>query len=249
MRTPRLAVIVLVTMGLAACSSSANPTAGPLATLPGSPTTASSALTSTSPPSSAKPVESTSAPGAIATTVPSPPPLTLVAPSPSAPTPVPGLPVQEWADATGSPPPPATHAVTAFGAVACPSPELGGGAGGSASPLAASAHITAVVRCETVQRSYPGLGTWLVQLAEVADTDLGPFLAALRAPSDARRTDLICPDLVILVPWFGLVDDAGNVMRPVLPTDACGKPRTAVIAALQALQFRVTAAVRVQRSS
>jgi hypothetical protein len=106
-------------------------------------------------------------------------------------------------------------------------------------------HIKAVVRCETVERDYPGLGTWTTQLAEVADTNLGPFLADLRAPSQTRRTDVICPDLVILVPWFGLVDDAGNVMRPLLPTDACGKPQTAVIAALQALQFRVTQAVRV----
>jgi hypothetical protein len=104
------------------------------------------------------------------------------------------------------------------------------------------------VRCETVQRSYPGIGSWTVQLAEVADTNLGPFLAALRAPSQTRRTDVICPDLVILVPWFGVVDDAGNVMRPLLPTDACGKPQMAVIAALQALQFRVTQAVRIARS-
>ena len=125
-------------------------------------------------------------------------------------------------------------------------PEVGGA--GSATPLSVAVHIKAVVRCETVQRDYPGLGTWTFQLAEVADTNLGPFLADLRAPSQARRTDLICPDLVILVPWFGVVDDAGNVTRPRLPTDACGKPQTAVIAALHSLQFRVTQAVRIAQS-
>lgn len=159
---------------------------------------------------------------------------------------VPGPTVRPSAAATGSPPPVSAYAVTAFGGVACQAPEPGGA--GSATPLSAAVHIKAVVRCETVQRNYPGLGSWTVQLAEVADTNLGPFLADLRAASQARRTDVICPDLVILVPWFGVVDDAGNVMRPRLPADACGKPQTAVIAALQALQFRVTQAVRIAPS-
>ena len=159
---------------------------------------------------------------------------------------MPGVPVDEWAIATGPPPPVGAHAVTAFGAVACPA--RAPGRAGPTTRLTTAVHIQAVVRCETVERGYPGLGTWTTQLAEIADTNLGPFLADLRAPSQARRTDVMCPDLVILVPWFGLVDDAGNVMRPVLPTDACGKPQTAVIAALQALQFRVTQAVRIAQS-
>jgi hypothetical protein len=233
MGVPRIAVIVFVTIGLAGCSSRAHPTAGPLATLSGSPTSASSAPMASSPPSSAPP---SSAP-------PSSAPTSSAEPVVSASAPVSGLPLQEWADASGPPPPVSPHAVTAYGAVACPAPEVGGA--GSATRLTAAVQIKAVVRCETVERSYPGLGAWTVQLAEVADTNLGPFLADLRAPSHARRTDVMCPDLVILVPWFGVVDDAGNVMRPLLPTDACGKPQTAVIAALQALPFRVTQAVRV----
>jgi len=96
-----------------------------------------------------------------------------------------------------------------------------------------------------VQRSYPGLGTWSVQLAEVADSGLGPFLADLRAPSDAMPSGIMCPDLRILVPWFELVDSAGTPINVALPTDQCGAPKTAAITALQALRFRVTDAVRV----
>jgi hypothetical protein len=248
-RTATLGMIVFVTIALAGCSSSSSGVAAPAtaaATLSAAPT----APTSSAPASSAipvAPVSSLGGPGEVTPTAtpPSVAPHPSVAPISATP-PVPGLSVAEWADSTGPPPPPAAHAVTAFGAVACPAPEVG--AAGSTTRLPAAVQIKAVVRCETVQRSYPGIGSWTVQLAEVADTNLGPFLADLRALSQTRRTDVICPDLVILVPWFGVVDDAGNVMRPLLPTDACGKPQTAVIAALQALQFRVTQAVRIAHS-
>jgi hypothetical protein len=248
MRTTTLGVIVFVTMGLAACSSSSSGAAAPApATLSGSPTTPTSPASSAPASQPATPFVPVSSPSGPATMTPTVPPSAAPQPSaaPTATPPVPGVPVEEWADASGPPPPVSPHAVTAYGAVACPAPEVGGGGTGLATRLTAAVHIKAVVRCETVERSYPGLGTWTVQLAEVADTNLGPFLADLRAPSQARRTDVMCPDLVILVPWFGVVDDAGNVMRPLLPTDACGKPQTAVIAALQALPFRVTQAVRV----
>ena len=106
-----------------------------------------------------------------------------------------------------------------------------------------------MVRCETVQRSYPGLGSWSVQLAEVADSGLGPFLADLRAPSDARPSGIMCPDFRILVPWFELVDSAGTAFNVAIPTDQCGAPKTAAITALQALHFRVTDAVRLAPSA
>ena len=102
------------------------------------------------------------------------------------------------------------------------------------------------MRCETVQRSYPGLGTWSVQLAEVADSGLGPLLADLRAPSDPMPGGILCPDFRVLVPWFELVDSAGTAINAAIPTDQCGAPKTAVVTALQALQFRVTDAVRLR---
>lgn len=102
-----------------------------------------------------------------------------------------------------------------------------------------------MVRCETVQRRYPGLGSWSVQLAEVADSGLGPFLADLRAPSDARPSGILCPDFRILVPWFELLDSAGTAFNVAIPTDQCGAPKTAAITALDGLHFRVTDAVRI----
>jgi hypothetical protein len=134
--------------------------------------------------------------------------------------------------------------------LACPDP----GSPGQATspppkPLPPSLAIKAVVRCETVQRSYPGLGSWSVQLAEVADSGLGPFLADLRAPSDAMPSGIMCPDFRILVPWFELVDSAGTAITVAIPTDQCGAPKTATITALQALQFRVTDAVRISAAN
>lgn len=225
-RTTTVGVIFFVTIGLAGCSSSSSGAAAPApTTLAGSPT----APRSSAPASPATPVAPVASSSGPADVTPITPPPSVAPPPPVAP--------------TSAAPPVGAHAVTAFGGVPCPAPQVNGA--GSATRLPAAVHIKAVVRCETVARNYPGLGTWTVQLAEVADANLGPFLAALGAPSLTRRTDVICPDLVILVPWFGVVDDAGKVTRPSLPTDACGKPQTAVIAALQALQFRVTQAVRV----
>jgi hypothetical protein len=102
-----------------------------------------------------------------------------------------------------------------------------------------------VVRCETVQRSYPGLGTWSVQLAEVADSGLAAFLADLRAPSDPVPSGIMCPDVRILVPWFELVASTGTAINVALPTDQCSAPKTAAVTALGALRFRVTDAVRI----
>jgi hypothetical protein len=147
-------------------------------------------------------------------------------------------------------PPRGAHATTVVAGLACPDPaSLGQAASPSPKPLPASLAIKAVVRCETVQRSYPGLGTWSVQLAEVADAGLGPLLADLRAPSDPRPSGIMCPDFRILVPWFELVDSAGTAISVAIPTDQCGAPKTAAITALQALQFRVTDAVRIAAAS
>src|SRR5450631_1786166 len=147
-RTATVGVTMLITVGLAGCtpSSSGKAAARASATVAGSP-------------------PATTAPAEIPPTTPAP----SAAPPPS------GIPTSGTPTSTAGPPPVSAHAVTAFGAVACPAPEVGGA--GSATPLSVAVHIKAVVRCETVQRDYPGLGTWTVQLAEVADTNLGPFLA------------------------------------------------------------------------
>ena len=142
------------------------------------------------------------------------------------------------------------HAVATIGTavVACPDPFVAdGGELGAAHLLAAGVVIDAVVRCETVTRTYPGTGVFTVQLAEVADTGLADFLTELRRPSDPRGANVVCPLFRIATPWFALIDDHGSVLRVALPTTQCGQSRAAVIAALNALPFREVAAVRIAR--
>jgi len=142
------------------------------------------------------------------------------------------------------------HAVATIGTavVACPDPAVANGADpGAAHLLATGVVIDAVVRCETVTRTYPGAGTFTVQLAEVADSGLADFLTELRRPSDPRGSNVVCPAFRIATPWFALIDNHGAVLRVALPTTQCGQSRAAVIAALNALPFREDAAVRIAR--
>jgi hypothetical protein len=142
------------------------------------------------------------------------------------------------------------HAVATVGAavVTCPDPAVADGSeSGATHLLAAGVLIDAVVRCETVTRTYPGAGTFTVQLAEVADTGLADFLTELRHPSDPRRTNVVCPMFRIAMPWFALIDNHGAVLRVALPTTQCGQARATALAALNALPFREVAAVRIAR--
>ncbi len=241
-RTASLTVITAVTVVLAAAAAGCSSHRSQAAAVQSAPQSApaSTQLTgapspSTGPPSSAA-VNPTN-PFSESPRVTSAPPVTSpsVLPRPSVPTPTSGPAV----------PPLGTRAITAVAGLPCPNPASPGQATSpSPKPLPPSLVITAVVRCETVQRSYP-VGSWSVQLAEVADSGLGPFLAALRAPSDPMPSGIMCPDFRILVPWFELVDSAGIAINVAIPTDQCGAPKTAAITALQALPFRVTDAVRI----
>ena len=132
--------------------------------------------------------------------------------------------------------------------VTCPDPAtVDGSESGATHVLAPGVVVDAVVRCETVTRTYAGDGTYTVQLAEVADTGLADFLIELRRPSDARGTNVVCPMLRIATPWFALIDNHGNLLRVALPTTQCGQIRATVLAALNALPFREVAAVRIAR--
>jgi hypothetical protein len=164
------------------------------------------------------------------------------------------IPPTVWALATGPPPAVGTHAVASIdgASVACPdgAPFVQPKSGPvSVASLPADAQIAAVVRCENVVRSYPGLGQWNVQLAEVADSGLSPFLAALRSGSTTRPPDVMCPMYLRLVPWFALVETSGAVLNPSWPTDDCGHVSESAITALDQLDFQVVDAVRVAQAS
>jgi hypothetical protein len=159
---------------------------------------------------------------------------------------VPSAPSGPAATAPTGTPPVADHAVAHVGAVtvACPHEPFPPEPMQTAKPLAKNVSVTAVVRCQTVDRSYPGLGTWSVQLAEVANSGFGDFLVQLGKPSLRQPPNIVCTDDLILPPWFALVDQSGQIMRPAVPTDECAKPSADVIAALNRIQFRVVDEVR-----
>lgn len=167
----------------------------------------------------------------------------------------PAVPTQSAISTSSAVPPPAVpaigaHAVATIGStmVACPDPAGAEGSdSGTLQPLAAGVVIDAVVRCETVTRTYAGAGTFTVQVAEVADTGLADFLTQLRLPSDPRGTNVVCPLFRIATPWFALIDNHGSMLRVALPTTQCGQVRATAIAALNALPFREVAAVRLAR--
>ena len=151
--------------------------------------------------------------------------------------------------ATGLPPPAAQQAVAKVGNVSVGCPD--GAPFGDPEvlhrrPLTAGVTITAVVRCETVQRDYPDLGRWDVQLAEVAAAGFEPLLGELGKPS-APPTDGPCPAIGYVVPYFALVATDGSVLRPAVPTGVCGQPSPAARTALNGLAFDAVDAVRVRQ--
>jgi len=168
------------------------------------------------------------------------------APAPSVPPSGPGATTE-----TGSPPAPGTHATVAIdgAVVSCPdgAPLVGAPGREGGGPLPSGVSIIAVVRCETVERTYAGSGQWVVQIAEVADSGLGAFVTALHQPSEPRPPDLMCPAYLRATPWFAVVDAAGQVFQPALPTDQCGQPSAKAMLALGQLDYRVVDAVRVRQ--
>jgi hypothetical protein len=151
--------------------------------------------------------------------------------------------------AAGSPPPAAPHAVAKIGTVSVSCPDgapFGDPAAHTRQPLAPAVTITSVVRCETVQRDYPGLGQWDVQLAEVADAGFQQLVVELRKPS-APSTDGPCPAIGYVIPAFMLLAADGTVLRPTVPTGTCGQPSAAAMTELNGLPFEAVDAVRVRQ--
>jgi len=110
-------------------------------------------------------------------------------------------------------------------------------------PPAKSTVFRAVVRCELVTRKYPGLGTWQVELAEVAYGNPTALITQLRAAS--KPPDGACGmGSQYGYPWFVLIETDGHVDRAAVPTQGCFASPSAV-AAVNELPFKVVDAVRV----
>jgi hypothetical protein len=95
--------------------------------------------------------------------------------------------------------------------------------------------VSWVLRCVEQVQTLAGRGKWTVLLTQRADTPAEDLLAQLRQPADPPAG--ICSAILVLRPYFALVDTAGNAVRPTIPTDGCGQPKQAVITALEALPF------------
>ena len=176
----------------------------------------------------------------------SPPAPTASAPLTFAPTSAPASPTQATAPPVGShvaatP----EHGVT----VTCPDivhgdpGAIGLAADSSAQPPSQSTVFRAVVRCALVTRTYAGLGTWQVELAEVAYGNPTALITQLRAAS--QPPDGACGmGSQYGYPWFVLIESNGHIDRPAVPTQGCF-PSPSAVAALNELPFKVVDAARV----
>ena len=133
--------------------------------------------------------------------------------------------------------------------VTCPDIVHGdpGAIGLAAAPLAQppsqSTVFRAVVRCALVTRTYPGLGTWQVELAEVAYGNPKALITQLRAAS--QPPDGACGmGSQYGYPWFVLIEANGHIDRPAVPTQGCF-PSPSAVAAVSELPFKVVDAARV----
>jgi hypothetical protein len=115
-------------------------------------------------------------------------------------------------------------------------------------PPPASIQVQAVVRCQVLNRAYPSLGSWQVELAEVSHTDPSALLARLRLPSIPASDGACGMSSNYGYPWFAVIEANGTIYRPPLPSQGCG-PMPAAVAALDAMMFTVADVVRISPTS
>jgi hypothetical protein len=146
------------------------------------------------------------------------------------------------ATACGADEPPRQAAPVRVAATCPPAGEQVGGGG-----VPADFRATAVIRCTSQVRQLPGRrGDWLVRVEERAAAGLERLLAELRRPSDPRDPGRSCTLEQLIVPYFMLIDAAGQAMVPAVPTDDCGKPRPEIVEALNALRYRTVSVTPVK---
>jgi hypothetical protein len=94
-----------------------------------------------------------------------------------------------------------------------------------------------VIRCRIGIRRIPDRGTWIVIVADQADTAATDLVAELRRPSDPPTgppPGVGCATGFSL-PYFLLVDAAGRAIMPAVPFDSCSLPRVEALRSLEAL--------------
>jgi hypothetical protein len=105
-------------------------------------------------------------------------------------------------------------------------------------PLPAWFVAHGAVLCALTTKPAQG-GDHIVFVKQVAGHGLAPLVAALRRPSAGVSPGMICPTQLVAVAPLFLIDADGLVIRPAIPTDACGQPQPQVLDALQHVPWMI----------
>jgi hypothetical protein len=103
--------------------------------------------------------------------------------------------------------------------------------------------------CTETMRSVPGDGDWMVRQVRQVVQGGEALVATLRRPDRRAEsgTEVACTLELPFVPDLRLVDRAGRVLYPRVPTDQCGKPQAEVMRAYEALKLETVAEDRLRR--
>ena len=142
---------------------------------------------------------------------------------------------------TSSPPkatqpagPTITHPAGAGPAVARAGQRVHCGTNQRATPLPAGFVAAAAVLCLLTMRRLHG-PAHTVSPRQVADHGLAPLVAALRRSPEHLPPGTVCAAQAVAVPLLLLISPAGQIIRPVIPSDGCSRPQQQVLDALQRL--------------
>lgn len=101
----------------------------------------------------------------------------------------------------------------------------------ASTPLPAGFVTDAAVLCVPRVRDVHGRGH-LVFTKRVAHRGLAALVTALRRPVLPASPGEVCATDFVIPPLLFLIDPGGQVVRPMLPADACGHPAQPVLNAL-----------------
>ena len=103
-------------------------------------------------------------------------------------------------------------------------------------PLPAGFVADAAVLCPLAVRPLRGQGHGGYPKQE-AGHGLAALVAALRRRPAPPASDMVCATQAVAVPVLFLIGPDGQVIRPVIPHDACGRPLPQVLDVLQHLRW------------
>jgi len=107
--------------------------------------------------------------------------------------------------------------------------------------------LVSAERCVLEIWTEPDSGTWLLQLRQRAVEGLDGLAAALRMSSKKLWPWEACTTVMHPPVIIALTDQAGNVLHPLVPTEACGSPLGAVIDAFDNVNWITVSTIKVSQ--